>query len=32
MTKLNDALQEPLEHEETGNDEFPEGRNERRFG
>ena len=32
MAKLNDALQEPPECEETRNDEFPEGRDERHFG
>jgi integrase len=32
MAKLNDALQEPPEQEETGNDAFPEGGNERQFG
>jgi integrase len=32
MAKLNDALQEPPEQKETGNDEFPEGRDERHFG
>jgi integrase len=32
MAKLNDALQEPPEQKETGNDEFPEERDERQFG
>jgi integrase len=32
MAKLNDALQEPPEQKETGNDAFPGGGDERHFG
>ncbi len=32
MAKLNDALQEPPEKEEMGNDELPEGNDERHLG